>query len=226
MVVPQSLQFRCRNDITAHSAPAVAATVLNDCSLVATAGEDLKLNVWNLSKSSSAVCSFPTGTRPEHTARCLAFDNQSSCVAMGSASSALKLFDIEMQKMSVKMDGHRASITALTCHPWTTVFITGSQDCTLRVWDPRARQCVQKYGGHTDAVTAVKMSNTGKIFASGSADHTVKLWDLTAGKMGCDFKGHTACVTAIDFADRPLVFFQLTSFSVKVLNKIRKAIEN
>ena len=188
-------------NITAHTQPTRAAALSKNNDLLATAGDDLKLNIWRLNASGSAFSTFTIGSRKEHNACCLTFDegpdDAKSFVAMGCESGAVKVFDIEKQHVS-KFDGHRNKVTCVTGHPFGHIFASGGNDCLVKLWDSRVQQGkpIQRHDGHTGGITAIMCTPDGRKLFTGSDDCSIQVWDLSASKVSAKLMGHTSKITA------------------------------
>lgn len=209
-------------EIVAHSSN-VSSLVLGKSSgrLLATGGEDSRVNIWAVSKP-NCIMSL-TG----HTSAvgCIQFNSSEERVVAGSLSGSLRLWDLEAAKILRTLMGHKASISSLDFHPMGEYLASGSVDSNIKLWDVRRKGCVFRYKGHTQAVRCLAFSPDGKWLASASDDSTVKLWDLIAGKMITEFTSHTSAVNVVQFhpneyllasgsADRTVKLWDLEKFNM------------
>ncbi|XP_056318074.1 katanin p80 WD40 repeat-containing subunit B1 isoform X1 [Danio aesculapii] len=209
-------------EIVAHSSN-VSSLVLGKSSgrLLATGGEDCRVNIWAVSKP-NCIMSL-TG----HTSAvgCIQFNSSEERVVAGSLSGSLRLWDLEAAKILRTLMGHKASISSLDFHPMGEYLASGSVDSNIKLWDVRRKGCVFRYKGHTQAVRCLAFSPDGKWLASASDDSTVKLWDLIAGKMITEFTSHTSAVNVVQFhpneyllasgsADRTVKLWDLEKFNM------------
>uniref|UniRef100_A0A672SUH2 Katanin p80 WD40 repeat-containing subunit B1 n=1 Tax=Sinocyclocheilus grahami TaxID=75366 RepID=A0A672SUH2_SINGR len=171
-------------EIVAHSSN-VSSLVLGKSSgrLLATGGEDCRVNIWAVSKP-NCIMSLTGHTSP---VECIQFNSSEERVVAGSQSGSLRLWDLEAAKILRTLMGHKASICSLDFHPMGEYLASGSVDSNIKLWDVRRKGCVFRYKGHTQAVRCLAFSPDGKWLASASDDSTVKLWDLIAGKMITEF---------------------------------------
>ncbi|TRY97204.1 hypothetical protein DNTS_000491 [Danionella cerebrum] len=208
-------------EIVAHSSN-VSSLVLGKSSgrLLATGGEDCRVNIWAVSKP-NCIMSL-TG----HTSAvaCIQFNGSEERVVAGSQSGSLRLWDLEAAKILRTLMGHKASISSLDFHPTGEYLASGSVDSNIKLWDVRRKGCVFRYKGHTQVVRCLAFSPDGKWLASASDDGTVKLWDLIAGKMITEFTSHTSAVNVVQFhpneyllasgsADRTVKLWDLEKFN-------------
>uniref|UniRef100_A0A667XBH5 Katanin p80 WD40 repeat-containing subunit B1 n=1 Tax=Myripristis murdjan TaxID=586833 RepID=A0A667XBH5_9TELE len=183
-------------EFVAHSSN-VSCVALGKTSgrLLATGGEDCKVNIWAVSKP-NCIMSLTGHNNP---VECLHFSSSEEQVVAGSQSGSLRIWDLEAAKILRTLMGHKANITSLGFHPYGEFLASGSMDTNIKFWDVRRKGCVYRYKGHTQAVRCLAFSPDGKWLASASDDSTIKLWDLTVGKMITEFTAHTAAVNIVQF---------------------------
>uniref|UniRef100_A0A8K9WRH2 Katanin p80 WD40 repeat-containing subunit B1 n=1 Tax=Oncorhynchus mykiss TaxID=8022 RepID=A0A8K9WRH2_ONCMY len=183
-------------EIVAHSSNvACLALGKNSGRLLATGGEDCRVNIWAVSKP-NCIMSLTGHNNP---VECVKFNNSEEQVVAGSQSGSLRVWDLEAAKILRTLMGHKANICSLDFHPFGEYLASGSMDTNIKLWDVRRKGCVFRYKGHTQAVKCLAFSPDGKWLASASDDSTIKLWDLTAGKMITEFTAHTGAINIIQF---------------------------
>ncbi|KAF6167670.1 hypothetical protein GIB67_031253 [Kingdonia uniflora] len=189
--------------------------------LVATGGEDHKVNLWAIGKPSSLLSLSGHGSSVES----IAFDPAEALVVSGASTGAIKLWDLEEAKIVRTFTGHSSGCTAVEFHPFGEFFASGSSDSNLKIWDFRKKGCIHTYIGHTRRISTIKFTPDGRWVVSGGADNVVKIWDLTAGKLLHEFNFHEGEIHCLDFhpvqfllatgsADRTVNFWDLETFEL------------
>ncbi|XP_058196725.1 katanin p80 WD40 repeat-containing subunit B1 homolog KTN80.2-like isoform X3 [Rhododendron vialii] len=189
------------------------------CRLFATGGDDQKVNLWSIGKSTSLMGLSGHASPVES----VTFNSAEVLVLAGASAGVVKLWDLEETKMVRTLTGHRSNCTAVEFHPFGEFFASGAMDTNLKVWDTRKKGCIHTYKGHTQGISAVKFTPDGRWVVSGGLDNVVKVWDLTAGKLLHDFKFHEGHIRSLDFhplefllatgsADRTVKFWDLETF--------------
>lgn len=190
--------------------------------LLATGGEDCRVNIWVVSKA-NCIMSLTGSKSP---VECLQINTNEEQVVAGSQSGSIKIWDLEAAKILRTLMGHKANITSLGCHPSSTNFLaSSSMDTNIKLWDVRRKGYIFRYQGHKDAVRSLAFSPDGKWLASASDDCTVKLWDLGQGKAITEFKSHSGAVNIVQFhpneyllasgsADRTIKLWDLEKFTM------------
>uniref|UniRef100_I3J5P0 Katanin p80 WD40 repeat-containing subunit B1 n=1 Tax=Oreochromis niloticus TaxID=8128 RepID=I3J5P0_ORENI len=189
--------------------------------LLATGGEDCRVNIWAVSKA-NCIMSL---TGHKNPVECIHFNVSEEQVVAGSQSGSIRVWDLEAAKILRTLMGHKANITSLGFHPFGDFLASSSMDTNIKLWDVRRKGYVFRYKGHTQAVRSLAFSPDGKWLASASDDCTVKLWDLAQGKTITEFKSHTAPVNIIQFhpneyllasgsSDRTIKLWDLEKFTM------------
>uniref|UniRef100_A0A7N6B0X2 Katanin p80 WD40 repeat-containing subunit B1 n=1 Tax=Anabas testudineus TaxID=64144 RepID=A0A7N6B0X2_ANATE len=189
--------------------------------LMATGGEDCRVNIWAVSKA-NCIMSL---TGHKNPVECVQFNMSEEQVVAGSQSGSIRVWDLEAAKILRTLMGHKSNITSLGFHPFGDFLASSSMDTNIKLWDVRRKGYVFRYKGHTQAVRSLAFSPDGKWLASASDDCTVKLWDLTQGKTITEFKSHTAAVNIVQFhpneyllasgsSDRTIKLWDLEKFTV------------
>lgn len=97
-------------------------------------------------------------------------------MAVGTANSAVQLWDVEAGKAVRTMDGHASRVGALA---WNGhILSSGSRDTSIINHDVRIRDhSVGKMNTHTQEVCGLAWSPDGQYLASGANDNSLCIWD-------------------------------------------------
>uniref|UniRef100_A0A8D3E2X3 Katanin p80 WD40 repeat-containing subunit B1 n=1 Tax=Scophthalmus maximus TaxID=52904 RepID=A0A8D3E2X3_SCOMX len=167
----------------------------NSGRLLATGGEDCRVNIWAVSKA-NCIMSLTGHKSP---VECVQFNTSEEQVVAGSQSGSIRVWDLEAAKILRTLMGHKSNITSLGFHPFGDLLASSSMDTNIKLWDVRRKGYVFRVKGHTQAVRSLAFSPDGRWLASASDDSTIKLWDLAQGKTITEFKSHTAAVNIVQF---------------------------
>ena len=106
---------------------------------------------------------------------CVRFGQTEELVVAGSASGALKIWDLEAAKLLKTLTGHKAGLTCADFHPYGDFLASGSADKTIKLWDVRRKGCIFTYKGHANRVNSIKFSPDGQWIASAGEDAAVRV---------------------------------------------------
>jgi WD40 repeat protein len=149
-----------------------------DGKLLASAGQDLIVNVWDV-----------------HTGNCLhtwqAFDTwvwsvsvhpNGDCLIIASGN-ILKLWDIHTGSLIRTYHGHIKRIRSVVISPNGKWLASGGQDNLIHLWTIKTGETLKTFLGHTDQVLSVKFSPDNQYLVSGSADETLNVWNIETGQL-------------------------------------------
>lgn len=155
-----------------------------DDKLMATAGDDKQLIVWDM-----ADRHHPTELSRTHAGddaiHGMAFSPDGRTLATAGWDGLIRLVDVTDPRKPVeraRITGHDGQVQAVQFTPDGTTLVSGGKDKTIRVWDISGpATLVRTIQAHNDNVHGISISKAGTTIASSSWDGTAKLWDLATG---------------------------------------------
>lgn len=175
--------------------------------LLLTGGEDAKIALWDLSKSTSA----PTRVYENHESIVNDFSwNHQIPTLFGSVSDDRSVQFVDTRSSDstplIKIkDAHKDVINAIEFNPeLSNLFVTGSADNLISVWDLRnTDEPIRQLYGHNNAISQLNFNpSSSNLLASSSNDRRIFIWDLN--KLGEDFDVDDYIKNEVD--DPTLVF--------------------
>ena len=195
---------------SAHQGNLYATAWNQPLGLLATAGRDSRLHLYDLSYGNpDRQFDLEGGTDSVYA---LAWNPSGSRLASAGKDGAIQLWRAEnvtdtsdpnnpYTYLDVLPDasliGHTYTVRGLAWSPDGTRLASGGWDKAVRVWDPLTGDQTQTLTGHTDFVNAVAYSPDGLSLASASSDATVKLWNPATGLERLSLTGHADAVVAL-----------------------------
>jgi WD40 repeat protein/class 3 adenylate cyclase/energy-coupling factor transporter ATP-binding protein EcfA2 len=181
-----------------------AAQSNSDLSLLATAGNDMVLKIWDvntgqLSQSFPINISAVPGGHNDYI-NDLQFSPDSTQIVTAGKDRKAIVWDRASGKPLLILSGHNGPVNSADFSPDGALIATGSGDATARIWDATTGQALQTLEGHKYLVLSVVFSPDGKRLLSGGGDNNARLWDVQTGEALLTLSGHTGMVDKVAFS--------------------------
>lgn len=111
--------------------------------------------------------------------------------------SLVNIWLLNPPELHATLEGHIASVTAVSFAPNGLFCISGSEDKTVRVWGLTLGQCVATFKGHQNAVTSVCVLADSRRVVSGDRAGLLAVWvaDDASLLQTCTGPGSSIAVT-------------------------------
>ncbi len=161
-----------RATLIGHSGMVRSARYSPDGKLLATAGGDQIIKLWN------AETGQELGTLTGHQSEIwkLAFSPDGRTLASGSRDRTVRLWDVATGRELSRLDAHSDSVYSVAFSPDGRRLASASTDRTIKLWDLLTRQELLTLKGHQGEVYSVAFSPDGQTLLSASGDRTARLW--------------------------------------------------
>ncbi|HEX8141199.1 MAG TPA: protein kinase [Pyrinomonadaceae bacterium] len=169
-----------------------------DGSLVASAGEDRQVRLWDTRTWEPAS---PPLSGHKARVNSVGFSPDRITIASGSNDKTIKLWDrANGFRLKKTLARHRDKIYFVVFSRDGRLMASVSKDNLIKLWDTQTWEELGTLAGHSDRVWAVAFSPDGTKLASASKDQTVKLWDIQSLKEIPSSLAHDGGVTAVAFS--------------------------
>ena len=102
-------------EFVAHSTQVNCAAIgAKSTQVLATGGEDMKVNIWRV----GSVSNIWTLGHNKSPIECLCFDSDEYCVVSGAYNGSLKVYDLNEGKLARNLGTHQVSVTSVQYHPY------------------------------------------------------------------------------------------------------------
>jgi WD40 repeat protein len=154
-----------------HGAQVRGVDISADGQLIATAGSDRVVNVWQ--RDGKLLIKLQE-TDAVDTFFVVKFHPNGQQLVTGSDNGTIKIWDLQGKLLS-SIPAHRGAVYGLTFSADRQRLLSAGADGTVKIWNQRG-QLLQTLTGHTNEVWGLAVSPDGQLIASGSRDRTVRLW--------------------------------------------------
>jgi WD40 repeat protein len=183
-------------ELKGHTALIYSLAFNPDGRLLATAGFDNNVKLWDFNAGGKEVRTLTGHTGPVY---CVVFSPDGTMLASSSTDMTIRLWNVSDGKPLREIKGHTGIVDGIAFSPDGKQLAAGSADKSVRLWNPADGKEVKNLGSHGNSVYAVAFSPDGKLLASAGADALVKLWDVPGQKELKTLKGHDGPVTGVVF---------------------------
>ncbi|AFY62724.1 NB-ARC domain-containing protein [Synechococcus sp. PCC 6312] len=172
----QILPLPCRHTLSLHRGQLLGLSFSPDGSLVATAGQDSLIRLWQVS-TGQPVATL-AGHRDLIWSVVFSQDGQS---LYSVSNNEIKFWSVAARLCERTLYGLSVTCRTLAIHPAGTRLITGSNDRQIRLWDLISGHSPRILSGHTGPIICLTLCGDGSTLASIDDEGILKLWDLETG---------------------------------------------
>ncbi len=182
-------------NLSGHATAVWAVDASSDGKLVATAGYDGMVKLWDMqSRKLKADLNQHKGW-----VRSLAFSPDGSQLVTAGEDGNVIVWSTSSGKAVTTVVAHKGPVTAITFSSDGKTFVTGGGDNLVKIWNALDGKEIKSLTGHEDTIWSIAYSPTRSEFVSTGADKTIRIWSADNFKQTGMLAGHKDWVTSAAF---------------------------
>ncbi|XP_075679755.1 WD repeat-containing protein 48 [Dermatophagoides pteronyssinus] len=173
----------CMSTLRTHRDYVKALAYAKDKELVASAGLDKAIYLWDVNTLTQLTTSNNTVTTTSFTGNrdsiySLALNPAGTIIVSGSTENVLRVWDTRTSNKIMKLRGHTDNVRSLVISRDGTQCLSASSDGSIRLWSLGQQRCIATILVHDEGVWTLQANETFNTVYSGGKDHRVMMTDV------------------------------------------------
>uniref|UniRef100_A0A914W6J7 WD repeat-containing protein 48 homolog n=1 Tax=Plectus sambesii TaxID=2011161 RepID=A0A914W6J7_9BILA len=197
----------CMSTLRTHRDYVKALAYAKDRELVASAGFDRAIFLWDVNTLTALTASNNTVTTSslngnKDSIYSLAMNSAGTVIVSGSTEKVLRVWDPRTCQKMMKLKGHTDTVKAIVVSRDGTQCLSASSDGSIRLWNLGAQRCVGQIRCHDQGVWAIQTDANFTCVYSGGKDQVVYRTNLNDLDSSVALFEEDAAVTKLQLVDQ------------------------
>ncbi|KAJ5662732.1 hypothetical protein N7462_011658 [Penicillium macrosclerotiorum] len=176
---PERLNYKEKFVLRGHLRGVSAVQFSPDCSMIASAGADAAIKVWD-TLTGRLIYTFEGHLAGIST---LAWSPDGQWIASGSDDKTIRFWNVNTGRAHAKIfQGHHNYVYQIAFAPKGNILVSGSYDEAVFLWDVRRARVMRSLPAHSDPVAGIDVVHDGTLIVSCALDGLVRVWDTHSGQ--------------------------------------------
>ncbi|MDR0704688.1 MAG: protein kinase [Planctomycetaceae bacterium] len=182
----------CTHTFTGHQDTVSAISLSLDGHLIASAGRDTTIRIWNLNEQKC------TGVLEGHFdwVRSVEMTMDAKFLVSGSWDRTVRVWNINSGQCVRQCGEKIKSITKIALNPYGRVTAIADRTGSVVFWDVLTDEIKGRFPAHSGSVNSIRFNRNGRYLATGGDDNLAAVWKLGREKPVRIVKVHKSPVTA------------------------------
>ncbi|KAJ6101149.1 hypothetical protein N7499_000779 [Penicillium canescens] len=176
---PDHLNYKEKFVMRGHIRGVSAVQFSPDCSMIASAGADSDLKVWDTA-TGRLIHTFEGHLAGIST---LAWTPDGQWIATGSDDKTIRFWNVKTLRAHPRIfSGHHNYVYQIAFTPKGNILVSGSYDEAVFMWDVRRGSVMRSLPAHSDPVAGIDVVHDGTLIVSCALDGLIRIWDTISGQ--------------------------------------------
>ena len=182
----------CTHTLRGHTDSVTCIDISLDANLIASAGEDAVIQVWNIAEQKRVA----NIAGHQDQIRSIVLTTDAKFLISGSRDGSVRIWNLATGQC-IRTFGERImTITKIALNPQGRTVAIADGSGVILLWDVLDNSVIARLSCQNDGVNAIRFSRDGHYLAAGGNDGSVMIWNVRKSTSVNTFRDHQSSVSA------------------------------